>query len=87
MPYIKSEDRMKFDRKLEQMPSFETKGELEYCIFYMMRKYMDTREFKYSTLHDACYASQHCADEFKRRFLDKREDDAREENGDVFLSS
>jgi len=83
MPYIKKEDRIKFDRILEQMPNCESKGELEYCIFYLMQNYMKTRDVKYSTLHDTVYASQHCADEFRRRFLDKREDNAREENGDV----
>ena len=44
---------------------------------------MSTRDARYSTLHDCVYAVQHTADEFKRRFLDKREDDAREINGDI----
>ena len=49
----------------------------------LMRKYIDTRDFKYNELHNCVYASIHCADEFRRRFLDKREDEAREKNGDV----
>jgi hypothetical protein len=83
MPYIKKEDRIKFDRILEQMPNCENKGELEYCIYYLMQKFMQTRDVKYSTLHDTTYAAQHCADEFRRRSLDIREDNAKEENGDV----
>jgi len=48
-----------------------------------MQKYMQHREKRYSILHDCVYAAMHCADEFRRRFLDKREDEARETNGDV----
>jgi hypothetical protein len=65
------------------MPAPATKGELEYCIFSLMVKYYAAREWNYTNLHDCCYAAQHCADEFRRRFLDKREDAARVENGDV----
>lgn len=83
MPYIKDEDRPKFSNILSQLPDFETKGELEYCVFYLMQKFMDNRLFKYSPLHACVYAVQHCADEFRRRFLDMREDDARITNGDI----
>ena len=60
-----------------------TKGELEYCIFKLMKTYMKDKPSRYSVLHDCTYASMHCADEFRRRYLDKREDDAISENGDV----
>lgn len=83
MPYIKPQDREKFDKILKQLPEFRTKGELEYCIFYLMKKYMANREFRYSNLHDCVYSAMHCADEFRRRYLDKREDEARETNGDI----
>lgn len=83
MPYIKEEDRKRYDEVLKNIPFLSTKGDLEYCIFKLMRMYMTERKFRYSTLHDCVYASMHCADEFRRRFLDKREDDAREKNGDV----
>ena len=75
--------RSKFDDYLNSIPIPETKGELEYCIFKLMQVYMKDKDFRYSTLHDCVYASMHCADEFRRRFLDKREDEAREKNGDV----
>ena len=48
-----------------------------------MKKFMSTREARYSTLHDCTYATQHCADEFRRLNLDKRENEARENNGDI----
>jgi hypothetical protein len=83
MPYIKKTDREIFDKVLDKMPFLEQKGQLEYCIFKLMLQYMEGREPRYSILHDCTYAAQHCADEFRRRFLDERENKAREENGDV----
>ena len=83
MPYIKSENRATIKSVLELMPILKTKGELEYAIFYLMKHYMKQRDYRYTELHDCVYASMHCADEFRRRFLDKREDEAREKNGDV----
>ena len=83
MPYIKKDDRLKFDTILDKLPDFKTKGELEYCIYKLMNHYMSTREERYSNLHDTVYATIHCGDEFRRRRLDKREDEAIESNGDV----
>lgn len=83
MPYIKKEDRDKYDFAFLEIDRIETKGELEYCIFSLMKKFMNSNEYRYSNLHDCVYAAQHCADEFRRRYLDKREDEAREQNGDI----
>jgi hypothetical protein len=83
MPYILSNDRVKYDEVLNKIPEFSTKGDLEYCIFKLMIMYMSKRERKYSILHDITYSATHCADEFRRRFLDTRENNARETNGDV----
>ena len=83
MPYIKQELRKKYDEVIDEMPQIETKGDLEYCIFKLMKRYMAIREVKYSNYHDTVYATMHCADEYRRRYLDKREDDALNTNGDV----
>jgi hypothetical protein len=83
MPYIDPYSRGKYDFLLDQMKVIETKGDLEYCIFKLMQAYMGTRCQKYSDLHDCAYAAQHCCDEFRRRFLDKREDLAMKLNGDI----
>jgi hypothetical protein len=85
MPYIKQEARIDYDEILNKIQIIDTKGELEYCIFKLMKLYMNNKDFKYSNLHDTVYATQHCADEYRRRYLDKREDEAMEENGDIFL--
>jgi len=86
MPYIKQDDRAKYSEitnKICDLKEIETKGDLEYLVFVLMKKFMSTREKRYSTLHEVVYAVMHCADEYRRRYLDKREDEARETNGDV----
>jgi hypothetical protein len=82
MPYIKKSDREYIDGKISPI-AFTCKGDLEYAIFKLMTMYMKSREFKYSELHDVVYAAAHCSDEFRRRFLDVREDQARKQNGDI----
>ena len=83
MPYIDQKKRDYYDRVLDKFLYIIDKGDLEYCIFKLMKLYMTDKKYRYSILHDCVYAAQHCADEFRRRYLDKREDDARDANGDV----
>jgi len=83
MPYIKQEDRLKFDEMLDNIPDIKTKGELEYCIYKLMIIYKETHKWCYSDLHDCTYAAQHCSDEFRRNFLDARENEAKNDNGDI----
>lgn len=86
MPYINQTQREKYDiiiKSIKSSTGIETKGDLEYLVFSLMKKFMSTREQRYSTLHEVVYAVMHCADEYRRRYLDKREDEAREKNGDI----
>jgi len=83
MPYISENERPQFRNILLQLPHIGTKGQLEYIIFKLMRIFMQSREYKYSSLHDCVKAVEHAAHEFERRFLDKREDEAINENGDI----
>lgn len=82
MPYIK--DRDKFDVILNQIKEIAIKGELEYCIYKLMKIYMNDKTFNYSNLHDAVYSAQHCADEFRRNYLDIRENSAKWNNGNIY---
>jgi len=86
MPYIDTYSRFRYVKVtdiIDAIPEISTKGDLEYLVFALMKKFMKSRESRYSTLHDAVYATQHAADEFRRRFLDKREDEALVANGDI----
>ena len=86
MPYITQENRGKYAKITNQIydcEKIETKGDLEYLVFVLMKKFMSTREKRYSTLHEVVYAVMHCADEYRRRYLDVRESQALKENGDI----
>lgn len=83
MPYIKKIDRIKFDKYLDKITVITTKGELEYCIYKLMKRYMKDKEWKYTPLHDTVYAAIHCGDEFRRNYLDERENAAKAENGEI----
>lgn len=83
MPYIQKSHRTQFTKVLKELPPIPSKGELEYCIFYLMKHYMSDKLTRYATLHDCVYASMHCSEEFRRRYLDKREDVAMIQNGDI----
>ncbi|MFW6247077.1 MAG: DUF6899 family protein [bacterium] len=83
MPYINPVKRKSYDQYLDPIPFILTKGDLEYVIFKVLKKYMSDKDYRYCDLHDCVYACQHAADEFRRRYLDKREDEAREQNGDI----
>ena len=83
MPYIAKKDREKFDIYLNQIQKIDKKGELEYCIFKLMKIYMLDKEATYTELHNTVYACVHSGEEFKRRYLDGREDKAIEKNGDI----
>ena len=83
MPYIEEDRRRQYNIIIDNLSKIETKGDLEYIVFKLMKKFMKTREYRYTPLHECVYAVMHCADEFRRRYLDKREDKAREDNGDI----
>lgn len=85
MPYIKKENRINLDESLDLIKNINTKGELEYCIFKLMLRYSSNKPVNYSNLHDTTYAAMHCADEFRRRFLDERENVAMNTNGDILI--
>lgn len=86
MPYVNKTQRDKYRNvaiAIQYLPEIETKGDLEYLVFLLQLKFMKTREPRYGTMHEAVYAVNHAAHEFERRYLDKREDKARQENGDI----
>jgi hypothetical protein len=83
MPYIEPKERPQFDKFLDQIPVIFKKGQLEYCVAKLMNIYMKDKEKTYTEWHNCVYAVQHCSDEYRRRFLDKREDYAKDKNGDI----
>ncbi len=84
MPYIKPYEREEYDKVLDNLIYIWNKGSLEYCVFKLFKIYMKFKPINYANLHDAVYAIIHVGEEIKRRFLDRREDYARKENGDIY---
>ena len=84
MPYIEQNKRIKYDNHLDNILDIETKGELEYCIYKLMKIYISDKIYNYANLHDTVYSAIHCGDEFRRNFLDKREEYAINKNGKIF---
>jgi hypothetical protein len=84
IPYIPTAVRRIFDPHLcEVSRKITKKGELEYAIFKLLKLYMTDKEYNYSNLHETVYAGIHAAEEFKRRYLDEREDLAKIREGDI----
>jgi hypothetical protein len=83
MPAIAPELRPPYDNILKQITEIKTKGDLEYCVYQLILKYMKTREWRYANLHDAVYAPIHSAMEFKRLKMDPYEDEAYKRNGEI----
>ncbi len=86
MPHIHDLDKIKYNHITHSISSsqdIETKGDLEYLVYQLIKRYMHSREVRYSNLHDAVYATIHAGEEYKRLYLDKREDVAIEQNGEA----
>ena len=85
MPYIDPIFREKYGDVIYDLSNIEitNKGELEFILFSILKVYMKNRKFCYSELHDTVYACQHVADEYRRRYLDVRENEALSKNGDI----
>lgn len=85
MPHINEIQRAKYSiiTSLILDTEIENKGDLEYLVYQLMKSFMKTRESRYSTLHEAVYGTIHSAEEFKRLYLDRREDIAIKLNGEA----
>ena len=86
MPYIDQETRKLYSRitdAIDNTSDILCKGDLEFLVFYLMKKFMKERQVKYATLHDCVYGVYHASHEFERQYLDKREDEAKAKNGDI----
>jgi len=85
MPHINGEQREIYEDLTQQILNTEilNKGDLEYLVYQVMKSFMNTREARYSTLHQAVYGTIHSAEEYKRLHLDKREDTALGNNGEA----
>jgi len=85
MPYIKKEDRKKFDVKIADLArEIETEGELNYVITKICLRWLYKHKVCYSVLNSIIGVLFCVIQEFYRRIVSIYEDNKIEENGDVF---
>ena len=86
MPYIKDEDKKIKLRDAVQSVSglLSDPGSLACLVATAMDEYMKTRKFGWNDLGDCYKAVDLTTQDFRRRFIDAREDQVIVENGDVY---
>lgn len=83
MPYIKPEDREKFESAEEGMSKIESVGELNYFITRACFNYIKNKNMGYQTFNDIMGVLAGVNMEFYRRLIGYYEDMKIMENGDV----
>ena len=87
MPYIKGQDRKKFDDILTvleaKLPEIKTEGELNYLITKICHIYLKLKGERYSTYNAILGALEGVKLELYRRRVSNYEDDKIAQNGDV----
>ena len=83
MPYIKEEDRKKFEDFLHDCPCPLTAGEFNFLITQLTRKYIANFGESYQVYNDLMGALEGCKLEMYRRRVAPYENKKMNENGDV----
>lgn len=84
MPYIKQEDRQKFEDSIVDLASkAENAGQLNYCITKFLHLYIKKKGLSYATLNEVDGALDCCKAELSRTVTAPYEDLKRKENGPV----
>lgn len=84
MPYIKDEDRSKFDEAIETLTGIiNAKGDLNYAICELVGRLILKTKISYTQISEWIDGVDGAERELTRRLLDPYEDIKIEENGDV----
>lgn len=85
MPYIKQENRKKFEEALKQLAEVapETAGELNYLFSVISSMYVQKKGVRYQFLNDVIGALEGAKLEIYRRVVGPYEDSAIKKNGDL----
>jgi hypothetical protein len=84
MPYIKQEERFKWDHWFTLMPAWGASGDMAYVITRLLQSYVNQYGTNYSTYALLCGVLETVKLEFYRRCIAPYEDGKRGSNGDVF---
>ena len=84
MPYIKEEDRVKFEKALDDLTVPNVAGELNYLFTCIIRKYLQQKGVSYTNMNEVVGVLECTKLELYRRMTAPYEDVKIEENGDVY---
>lgn len=84
MPYIKAQDRVKFEGNDGVYLDASTPGELNYLFTITLQEYVENKGLSYQTINDIVGALEGAKLEFYRRVAAPYEDTKIKENGDVY---
>ncbi len=93
MPYIKKQDRKKFESAIEEIVNqlnvsgitgFYPVGELNYIISKIVKDTLDRQGIRYQTINSVIGVLDCCKMELYRRVASPYEDKKIKENGDVY---
>jgi hypothetical protein len=89
MPYIKKERRKALEHIINEL--FEdlnsmglNKGDLNYCITMLIKKWVETKGLSYDTLSDITGVLNDVKTEFERKVVAQYEDRKIQENGEIY---
>lgn len=86
MPYIKPQDRIKFDsHAIEIAKLAECAGDLNYAITIILQSYLKKKGLKYANCNELMGMMECCQNEFYRRVVAPYEDSCIARNGDVII--
>lgn len=83
MPYIKHEDRPKFDSLIEALDGIQTVGELNYVVTRLSLRFLKRFGLSYSNISNVVGTLTLIPVEMTRRLVNRYEDIKIAENGDV----
>lgn len=84
MPYIKQEDRPKFDEVIPMLDTIDCAGDLNYVVSTLCRRYLERKGFRYANMNELVGALECTKLELYRRVAAPYEDKKIEENGDCY---
>lgn len=84
MPYIKQEERRKFDDAINNLQLPSDAGELNYLLTFICDAYLQTKSKKYANINEVIGVLECAKQEFYRRVAGPYEDIKIGENGDVY---
>jgi hypothetical protein len=84
MPYIRQEDRRKFEDAINNLQLPADAGELNYLLTYICDAYLQQKGKRYTNLNEVIGVLECAKQEFYRRVAAPYEDGKISENGDVY---